>query len=119
MYEYRAFVRDVHDGDTVTVDIDLGFDTWIHSRHIRMLGINAPELKDKPAGPDARDYLRGILPVDTVVMIRTHKDQVDKYGGRYDGTIITGHWLNDVLVNQVNVNDLMISSGHAVRYVMP
>ena len=45
MYEYRAFVRKVYDGDTVTVDIDLGFDVVLKGQKIRLLKINAPEVR--------------------------------------------------------------------------
>ena len=44
-YLYKAFVTDVYDGDTITVDIDLGFWTTLHKQKIRLYGINTPELK--------------------------------------------------------------------------
>jgi endonuclease YncB( thermonuclease family) len=126
MYEYRAVVQYVHDGDTVTVNIDLGFKLWWGGGtidkpdgiHIRMFGINAPELANKPSGPAARDFLMGYLPPGQVVLLHTHKDQADKYGGRYDGTIFCGTWSGDTLLNPINLNDLMISSGHAVPLVV-
>lgn len=72
MYVYRAIVRDVHDGDTVSVDADLGFDVWRHTAHIRLAGISARELS-MPGGPEARDYLAGALPLDTAVTVRSSK----------------------------------------------
>ena len=45
MHEYRAFVRKIYDGDTITVDIDLGFDIILHKQKIRLLRINAPEVR--------------------------------------------------------------------------
>lgn len=119
MYEYKAIVKYVHDGDTVTLDIDQGFDVWHHNMHIRMQGINAPELRvGQTPGYEARDFLQSVLPVGMVVLVRTNKDSVDKYGGRYDGTIFTGTWTGDVLLDQLNVNNLMVSTGHAVVYNM-
>ena len=47
MYEYRAFVRKVYDGDTITVDIDLGFDVVLKAQKIRLVRINAPEVRGK------------------------------------------------------------------------
>lgn len=59
LYHYRAIVKEVHDGDTITVDIDLGFHTWIHDEHIRLAQINAPEVigASKAAGIASRDFL--------------------------------------------------------------
>ncbi|MER5754322.1 hypothetical protein [Streptomyces sp. NPDC002088] len=90
MYEYSAIVRDVHDGDTIKVDLDQGLDTWKHSVSMRLYGCNARELKD-PGGKEARDNLAALLPVGTKVTIHSHKAgrdlEADKYGGRYDATI--------------------------------
>ena len=36
MYEYKATIVRVVDGDTVDVDIDLGFDVWLRSQRIRL-----------------------------------------------------------------------------------
>ena len=57
LYEYKATITDVHDGDTVTADVDLGFHTWIHEEKFRLLGIDAPEVTGatKAAGIVARD----------------------------------------------------------------
>ena len=43
MYEYRCKVLKVIDGDTVDVDIDLGFGTWIRNERVRIMGIDTPE----------------------------------------------------------------------------
>ena len=43
MYEYRCEIVRVVDGDTIDVNIDLGFDTWIHKERIRLKGIDTPE----------------------------------------------------------------------------
>ena len=45
MYEYRAFVRKVYDGDTITVDIDLGFEVMLKNQKLRLYGINTPEVR--------------------------------------------------------------------------
>ena len=42
MYTYNAIVKDVLDGDTVKVDIDLGFGVWLNSQVVRLARINAP-----------------------------------------------------------------------------
>jgi endonuclease YncB( thermonuclease family) len=77
LYVYSAVVRDVHDGDTISVDADLGFDVWRHTAHVRIAGISARELS-MPGGPEARDYLTGLLPIDAaVVTIRSIKAEHD------------------------------------------
>ena len=52
LYHYKAFVTQVYDGDTVTVDIDLGLHTWMKGEKLRLYRINAPELRgeEKEAG---------------------------------------------------------------------
>lgn len=83
----RAIVVDVHDGDTVTVDImmDCGFnDTVTRRRPMRLLGINTIELAD-PGGPEAQAYLATLLPVGTAVALESVKN--DKFA-RYDARLI-------------------------------
>ena len=60
-YEYRAIIIEVYDGDTVTADIDLGFNTWRMGEKLRLARINAPEVrcKERSEGLKARDWLRG------------------------------------------------------------
>lgn len=97
-YTYRAVVVDVHDGDSLRVDVDLGFRTWIRRQPIRLRGCNTREL-GQPGGHEARDHLRGLLPAGTVVVIATVA--VDKYGGRWDATVTLpdGRDLTGVLVD--------------------
>jgi endonuclease YncB( thermonuclease family) len=90
MYTYYAIVRGVHDGDTVTVDLDQGLNEWRHKLSMRLYGCNARELS-QPGGPEARDNLAALLPVGTQVVVHSHKVDrdlsPDKYGGRYDAEI--------------------------------
>lgn len=83
-YEYRATVRRVVDGDTVILDVDLGFNMSLNKQSFRLLGINARE-HTMPGGIEAADHLAQILPVGTPVVVSSVK--TDKYGGRYDGLI--------------------------------
>lgn len=106
-YEYRATVVRVIDGDTVVVDWDLGAGTWKRGEHLRLFGINAPETRgpERPDGLAAKEFLVGLLPVGTEVLIRTVKDKTGKYG-RYLATI----W-----VGSLNLNQHLIDNGHAVK----
>lgn len=110
LYHYRAVVIDVYDGDTITVDIDLGFHVWVRGERIRLAHIDAPEFRGatKEAGKAAGDFLRDLI-LNKTVIVQTIKsadgsDEREKYG-RYLGVI----WLDGV-----NVNDLLVSEGHAV-----
>lgn len=107
MYEYKAMIVKVVDGDTVDVIIDLGLRISTQQR-IRLYGINAPEMKT-PQGPPAKKRLSELLPVGAEVIIRTRKDRQEKYG-RYLGifTDSEGH----------EVNQRMVDEGFAVPYML-
>ena len=76
-YIYKATVVDVHDGDTFTADINLGFNISIRYR-VRLAGCNAIELAD-PGGPEARAHLLGLLRLGSVCLVSSVA--FDKYGG--------------------------------------
>jgi len=99
---YPARVFNVHDGDTVTLDIDLGFALTLRY-NCRAFGINAPELATQP-GKDALAYAQQLMPLGTQVTVTSHG--WDKYGGRFDGTII--------LPNGTDWSTNMLQSGHAI-----
>ena len=73
MYEYRCTVVKIIDGDTVDVDIDLGFGVWMKKQRIRLYGIDTPEsrtrdLEEKKYGLAAKDYLNSIANGDYVTL---------------------------------------------------
>ena len=76
MWEYRGFVRKVYDGDTITVDFDLGFDVLLKNQKIRLLGVDAPEVrrKERQEGLKSRDALRSRI-ANKWVTIKTEKDK--------------------------------------------
>lgn len=73
----------VIDGDTIALDVDLGFRTWRRGS-FRLVGINARELHS-PGGPEARDNLTALLPVGTAVTLTSVKP--DKFSERYDAMV--------------------------------
>lgn len=84
-YRYEATVVRVVDGDTLILDVDLGFHVWLRGQSFRLLGCNARELHE-PGGPEARDNLRDLL--STLLMPVTLRSvRVDKFGGRFDAAI--------------------------------
>ena len=86
MYEYFVKeVKNVVDGDTIDVIIDLGFDILFASR-VRLAGIDTPESRttdkaEKALGIEAKEYLKKHLKDAKSVVIRTEKmDSSEKYG---------------------------------------
>jgi endonuclease YncB( thermonuclease family) len=80
---YRGVVNRVYDGDTVHIDLDLGFDLTVHA-NCRVYGINAPELTTD-AGKQSAAFARTLLPTGAPVMVTSHG--WDKYSGRIDAAI--------------------------------
>jgi endonuclease YncB( thermonuclease family) len=114
LYYYRAEVQSVYDGDTCTLNIDLGLGTWQHHEKIRLARINTPELRgdERPEGLLARGFVRArLMPNDepgAEVWISTQKDKKGKYG-RYIAEI----WLKDEGGETYNLNDVLVNAGHA------
>lgn len=108
LYHYRARVTAVHDGDTCTVDIDLGMTIWKRAETVRLARINAPELSGASArrGAASRDHLKELIEGKDIILA-TIRDKREKYG-RYLGEI----WLKRGR-GLVNVNDVMVEAGHA------
>ena len=109
MYEYRAKIVRVTDGDTVEAEVDLGF--HISSRMtLRLFGINTPEIRgdSRPQGLAARDYLIHLIDTHThgtgELTIQTQKDATEKYG----------RLLATLLADNVNLNEALIAAGHGV-----
>ena len=57
MYEYKATIVKVVDGDSIYVDIDLGFDVWIRNQSIRLYGIDTPECRQRDKAKKAHGLL--------------------------------------------------------------
>lgn len=106
---YAGAVTDVHDGDTITVNVDLGFSVDTR-QHIRFLGINAPELST-PEGKAARDYLVSILPVGSQVVIQTAKLPHGAQATSFD-RYVAAVWGPD----GKDICAAMVDSGHAVAF---
>ena len=112
-YIYDAFCAYVYDGDSVTVDIDLGMGVWLKHQKTRLFGIDTPEIKgeEREAGLVARDRLRYLVQGYDVV-IETHKDRTGKYG-RWLVTL----WVDTAGDGELtNVNELLVEEGLAVKY---
>lgn len=108
-YVRQAVIVRVIDGDTITVDLDLGFRVWFRET-VRLAGIDAPEMRgaNKTAGLAAKEFLESLLSAGRPVTIQSRKGNAnDKYG----------RWLAQVLLmNGVDVSKQMIKAGHATEY---
>ena len=112
LYHYRAKVLSVYDGDTIRVELSLGFGVkWRGGDGkgvpIRLFGIDTPEVRgeERPEGLIARDRLREEI-LDKEITLKTIKDDTGKYG-RYLGIIIKD--------DGTNINEWLISEGLAER----
>ena len=114
MYEYRCKVVRVVDGDTVDVDIDLGFSVWLKKQRIRMLGIDTPESRtrdkeEKKYGLGAKAFLQNMLKDDDIIL-KTFKDAEGKFGR------ILGELWRSRNYNDKSINQYLIDEHYAVKY---
>lgn len=116
MYTYKVTIIRVVDGDTVDVDIDLGFGMIYSNQRIRLQGIDTPECRtrdpiEKQFGFIAKRFLESKIPMGSKCTMRSHEYQKGKFG-RILGEFI----IQDGLGMSVSINDLMIGEHLAVEY---
>ena len=114
MYEYKVNITRVVDGDTVDVDIDLGFGMWITDARVRVMGIDPPESRtrdkvEKKFGLASKEKLKSMLGKKAVL-----KTQVNKKGEDMKGKF--GRILGDFVVGDKMATDILIEEGYAVAY---
>lgn len=109
MYQYKAKLDRVVDGDTVHALIDLGFHTW-RKVDIRLNGIDAPETRTR----DEEEKVRGLAAKQRLIDIleangnefELISHSIDKYG----------RTLGTILIAEKNINQQLVQEGHAVKY---
>lgn len=123
-YRYKAKVLRVDDGDTIKVSIrlkrargrqgvDLGCHTFIEDGFIcqhtslRFIGMNAPE-HGTPAGDASTAWLKSMLTVGDVILIKTAKDKTEKYGR------LLAHVRRPQ--DRLTLNDQSVAAGHALPW---
>ena len=117
MHTYKCTILRVVDGDTVDVDIDLGFGVWMRKERIRILGIDTPEsrtrdLAEKVYGNLAKNFVKDYLPVGSTQTLQTEKDGTGKFG-RILGKFLVHDIKED---RQMHLGDIMIREHLAVAY---
>tara|TARA_B100000131_G_scaffold232364_1_gene224229 strand:- start:830 stop:1258 length:429 start_codon:yes stop_codon:yes gene_type:complete len=110
MYRYKVNVVKVVDGDTVDVDIDLGFGMTYKKQRVRMVGIDTPEsrtrdLVEKKFGKASKAHLKSILESGDIELVSHDKGKF----GRILGDLFIGS-------STFSVNQQMINDHHAVAY---
>ena len=117
MHTYKCTILRGVDGDTVDVDIDLGFGVWMRKERIRILGIDTPESRtrdkvEKTYGILAKNFVKSYLPVGSSQTLQTEKDGTGKFG-RILGKFLVYDARTD---SQVHLGDIMIREHLAVKY---
>ena len=112
MYTYKARLNRIIDGDSIVLDIDLGFDMWMNNQHIRIYGIDTPEsrtrdLDEKARGKMATAHVSSLLEPGDIVIINTYKDKGGKFGR------ILGKITN---VDGIDVGESLLENHLAVHY---
>ena len=115
MFEYRVKqVMKVVDGDTIDVDIDLGF-SISYSQRLRLAGIDTPESRttdklEKSLGLESKEYLKSKLKDAKDIVVRTEKpDSSEKYGRILGWVYVNG--------DSKSLNEQMIEDGYAWGYM--
>lgn len=115
-YEYKARLKKIIDGDTIILDIDLGFSIVLSDQNIRLAGIDTPESKSKDkiektfallSKKAVEEFMKNSDKENLVIQTLYDKDNGDKYGR------ILGRVYNS---NKVCLNDWMIDHSFAVAY---
>lgn len=117
MYEYNCVIRKVVDGDTVDVDIDLGFGIWLNDQRIRVYGIDTPECRtrdneEKIFGLAAKNFVIENLPNGSKQILKTViNDEGQDVKGKF------GRILGDfVIADKKMLAETMIDLGYGVAY---
>ena len=111
-YKYNVKIKKVIDGDTVDVDIDLGFGVWLHKERVRIMGIDTPESRtrdrvEKLFGLASKQKLKDLLPLSSMQVLVVEE---------YDAKGKFGRILGDFEIEDKRVTDILIEEGHAVAY---
>ena len=113
MWTYRCKIKKVIDGDTVDVDIDLGFSVWLKKQRVRLYGLDTPESRtrdkeEKKYGLLAKAKVLEHCPIGSKIKVKTQKGKSKGKYGRILGELISD--------KSVNVNKFLIDNNYGVDY---
>jgi micrococcal nuclease len=132
MYQYKAIIQKVVDGDTLEIAIDLGLSMWVHDEKVRLYGVNTPEVygvkKGSPEwehGNKASEFVKSVLKEKDEIIVETIKDKKEKYG-RYLAVVFIK--IDPILISGLSgirstgqyhcLNDILIGKGFAESYMI-
>ena len=116
MYEYKCKIRKVVDGDTVDIDIDLGFGIWLNDERVRIMGIDTPESRtsdpvEKIFGLAAKERVKHLLGDSATLISKVKGDGNEEMRGKF------GRILGDFRTSQGDLlTSKLMKEGHAVAY---
>ena len=110
LYTYRAEIVRVIDGDTIVADIDLGFNIWLRDEHLRLHGIDTPEMSTDE-GKVIADEVRARLEGKTLYICTVKAKRSDA-----EATGSFGRYLAVIHQDGQNINEWLLKSGRAVPY---
>ena len=116
MYEYKCKIRKVVDGDTVDIDIDLGFGVWLNDERVRIIGIDTPESRtsdkvEKIFGLAAKERVKHLLGDGATLISKVKGDGNEEMRGKF------GRILGDFRTPQGDLlTSKLMKEGHAVAY---
>lgn len=118
MYKFNCIVKRIVDGDTVDVDIDLGFDVWLNNQRIRLSNIDAPEtrtrdLEEKEKGLQTKAFVEEILPVGSKQILTTTEYNPNGKYGRIIGTFEIYDMNKDAWSD---LSTILLEMGYAEKY---
>ena len=109
---YKCIIQRIVDGDTIDVDIDLGFGIWLRKERVRIAGIDTPEKRtrdkvEKVFGLAATAKAHELVPEGSECIIRTRRDKAGKYG----------RTMGDFVMQDGRLyTEVMVETHHAVPY---
>ena len=119
MYEYNVKVVKVVDGDTVDVDIDLGFGMTYRKQRVRLMGIDTPESRtrdkvEKLFGKASKKHLKNLMEqAEELTLVSHDKGKFGRILGELFSYHNVGHPVHEV---HFSINQQMIDDHHAVDY---
>jgi micrococcal nuclease len=121
-YEYHGRIKEITDGDTLVVDIDLGFNIILFDQKVRLIGVDTPESRtsdkiEKQFGLASKDFVKQFVSecINKEVIIKTHiSEETDANGKEKFGRLLAE------IINpksNKNLNEELINNNFAVRYM--
>ena len=112
MYEYKCTLVKVVDGDTVDIDIDLGFDVVLKNQRVRLVGIDAPESRTR----DLVEKQFGLLAKNKVIEVLEKANDLVLVCKEYDSKGKFGRILGDIYADGISLCGRLVTGGYVSEY---